>query len=197
MIRALSKKCVPISLLDKVKINLLLSLKNFRHRARKRVSQVDLQENATEQKRNTRQQEVTLLASSDSSDLDYWWEPDPVDPNEDWYVLGTNLYGTISSHPEVNSAHNQLKHFLDNLEMELLRLMHGLCKKDTCVIPKVDKVLATSLQKLSKDPRLDFGPIGQDGSMDSNSHHQLHWGYENPPTSLLQWDQPITTWSNI
>jgi hypothetical protein len=30
--------------------------------------------------------------------------------------------------------------------------MHGLCKKDTHVIPKIDNKLATSLQKLSKDP---------------------------------------------
>ncbi len=36
--------------------------------------------------------------------------------------------------------------------MEFLRVMHGLCKKDTHVIPKIDNKLATSLQKLSKDP---------------------------------------------
>ncbi len=92
------------------------------------------------------------MALSDSSDLDYWQEPDPVNPNEDWYGLGTDLYDTISSYLEVSSTHNQLKHFLDNLEMEFLRVMHGLRKKDTRVIPKIDNKLATSLQKLSEDP---------------------------------------------
>ncbi len=75
-----------------------------------------------------------------------------VNPNEDWYGLGMDLYETISSHPEVNSAHNWLKHFLDNLEMEFLFIMHGLCKKDTRVIPKIDDKLVTSMQKLREGP---------------------------------------------
>jgi hypothetical protein len=92
------------------------------------------------------------LALSGSLDLDYWQELDPVDPNEDWYGLGMDLYDTISSNPEVNSAHNRLEHFLDNLEMKFLHIMHGLCKKDTRVMPKIDNRLATSLQKLSEEP---------------------------------------------
>ncbi len=128
MVRALSNKFVPIPLLNKVEINLLLSLKEFRHQACKCAGQVDLWENTSEQRWNTRLRDKNILVSSDSSNLDYWQEPDPVDPNEDWYGLGTDLYDTISSHPEVNSAHNWLEHFLDNLEMEFLRVIHGLCK---------------------------------------------------------------------
>ncbi len=108
MVRALSNKYVPVPSLNKVEINLLLSLKDFCHQARKRAGQVDLWENATEQRRYTRQRETTLSALSDSSNLNYWQEPDLVDPNEDLYGLGTNLYDTILSHLEVNSTHNQL-----------------------------------------------------------------------------------------
>jgi hypothetical protein len=36
--------------------------------------------------------------------------------------------------------------------MEFLCVMHGLRKKDTRVIPKIDDKLATSLQILSEDP---------------------------------------------
>ncbi len=152
MVRALLNKYVPIPLLNEVKGDLLLSLKDFHHQAHKRVGQVNLWEKATEQRWNTRQRNTTLSALSDPSDVDYWQEPDPVDPIEDWYWLRTNLYDTISSHPEVNSSHNQLKHFFDNLEMEFFCVMHGLCKKDTHTIPKIDRALATSLQQLSEDP---------------------------------------------
>jgi hypothetical protein len=106
-----------------------------------------------EPRRNTRQRyTIPLSALSDSSDLDLWQEPDPVNLDEDWYGLRTDLYDTISLHPEVDSGHNHLEHFLDNLKMNFLRVMHDLCKKDTRIIPERDHALVTLLQQLSEDP---------------------------------------------
>jgi hypothetical protein len=42
MVRALSNKYVPVPSLDKVEVNLLLSLRDFCHHARKRTAQVHL-----------------------------------------------------------------------------------------------------------------------------------------------------------
>jgi hypothetical protein len=87
MVRALSNKYVPILLFNEVEVDLLLSLKDFCHWACKRAGQVNLQEKASEQRRNTRQRDIILSALSDSSDINYWQELDPADPNEDWHGL--------------------------------------------------------------------------------------------------------------
>ncbi len=92
------------------------------------------------------------MPSSDPSDLDSWQELDNVATKVSQYGLRTDLYDTISMHLAVDSGHILLEHFLDNLEMEFVRIINGLQKKDTCIIPKCNRKLATSLRLLSKDP---------------------------------------------
>jgi hypothetical protein len=135
MVRALSNKYIPAFTIDKVEIDLLQSLKDFCHCTRKRAGDVRLRKN----------QPRTTHYLDDSSNLNKWHKVEQVEvtkESNECYGLGSSLYDTITAHPEVNSGHNRLEHFLDKLEMELVGIISSLIKNDTRNIPKQDQDLA-------------------------------------------------------
>jgi hypothetical protein len=80
--------------------------------------------------------------NSTTSNDDSWHEPPIPDEDKDnRYGLGTNLYDTIYPHPEIESDHNRLEHFLDKLEFEFINIINKLCKNDTRTNPDNNKPL--------------------------------------------------------
>jgi hypothetical protein len=73
MVRALSNKYVPVPLLEEVEINLLQSLKDFRHHARKRVAAINLRKMRTNipQPEGQPTQRTTTSDSSTASNMIY------------------------------------------------------------------------------------------------------------------------------
>jgi hypothetical protein len=118
------------------------------------------------------------------SDQDWWQEAEQAKPDQVWYGLGTDLYDTISAHPEVDSNHTRLDTFLDKLEMEFVRIMGNLHKEDRCNIPETDHNLAQSLRALAKDPDWSLVQSGKTGQwipirvldfiMDMEAHLQCY-----------------------
>ena len=96
-------------------MDFLWSLKDFRHRARKQAIAVTLGD-TNPQPKEQQTQCTTNTNTSTTSSNDSWHEPPiPAEDNNDQYGLGTNLYDTIYPHPEIESDHNRLEHFLDKL----------------------------------------------------------------------------------
>ncbi len=65
--------------------------------------------------------------SDDASNIDSWHKGEQnkeSDPN--WYGLGSDLYDTISTFPEVDSGKKRPEHFLDKLEMEFVNSIKAL-----------------------------------------------------------------------
>jgi len=133
MVRSLSNKYVPVPSLDEIEIDLQASLKDFRHRCRKRAAAIALREHTDPPSSQLQTPPMEASQSTERSDADSWREPVQPDPplDEDRWGFGTNLYDTISAHPEVPSNHNRLEHFLDKLENEFATVLRSLRKKDT------------------------------------------------------------------
>jgi hypothetical protein len=128
MVRSLSNKYVPTPLLDKVEIDLLQSLKDFRHRVRKCAATVKLRKGTIDAyTKHLLSPMRTARPSDNASDISSWHkaeQPEESDPNR--YGLDSDLYDAISALLEVNSGKKQLEHFLDKLEMEFVNSIKAL-----------------------------------------------------------------------
>jgi hypothetical protein len=98
MVKSLSNKYVPTPSLDKVEIDILQSLKDFRHRVHEHTAMRKLHKGSI--KAPTRH-----CPSDDASNINSWHKAEqPGESDTDWYSLGSNLYGTISAFLEVDSG---------------------------------------------------------------------------------------------
>jgi hypothetical protein len=79
MVRFLSNKYVPTSSLDEIENDLLLSLKDFHHRARKRAAAVTLHKRAPS---NNPQNNPMTSQLTDVFDIDSWHEAQLADPDD-------------------------------------------------------------------------------------------------------------------
>jgi hypothetical protein len=154
MVRSLSNKYVPTPSLDKVEINLLQGLKDFRHWVRKRAAAVKLCKGMVNAPARCPVGPIQVARpSNDMSDINSWHEAkESKESNPDWYGFGSNLYDTISAFLEADSAKKQLQHFLDKLEMEIVNSIKALRKEDTRSIPECNYVLLERLRALAEDP---------------------------------------------
>jgi hypothetical protein len=104
LVRDLSNKYVPMPLLDEIEIDLLQSLKDFHHQARKRAAKVHLREKSSHiPPQNT----SDISPPSSDTNADSWQEPDckATEDNDHFRGFDTDLYDKISSNPEVASQH--------------------------------------------------------------------------------------------
>jgi hypothetical protein len=100
----------PCTIARRNEIGLLHSLKDFRQLAHKRAAAVK-------------------LCETPKSNADSWHEAEQLDDDDqDCYGLGSDLYDTISAHPDINSRHRHFESFLDKLEMEFVNIMKSLLK---------------------------------------------------------------------
>jgi hypothetical protein len=154
MVRSLSNKYVPMPSLDKVEIDLLQGLKDFRHRVRKRAAAVKLRKGTVDAPARCPLGPIQVARpSDDTSDIHSWHEAEePKESDPDWYGLGSDLYDTIFAFPEADSGKKQLEHFLDKLEMEFVNSIKALRKEGTRSIPEHNHVLLERLRVLAEDP---------------------------------------------
>ena len=98
MVRSLSNKYVPVSLLDKIGINLQNSLKDFCHCCRKRAMAVNLRECSDPP--SAWLQAPTNSQSTEWSDINEWHDTHQLEPtDDDHYGFGTDLYDKITARP--------------------------------------------------------------------------------------------------
>jgi len=80
MVRSLSNKYVPVPSLDEIEIDLQASLKDFRHRCRKRAAAVALREHTDPPSSQLQTTPTEASQSTERSDADSWREPVQPDP---------------------------------------------------------------------------------------------------------------------
>ncbi len=127
LVRDLSNKYVPTPSLDEIEIDLLQSLKDFCHRARKQAAKVHLREKSSHvPPQNT----SDISPPSSDTNTDSWQEPDcgATEDNDHFWGFDTDLYGKILSNPEVASQHKWFEGFLDKLELDLMNSITSLRK---------------------------------------------------------------------
>jgi hypothetical protein len=154
MVKSLSNKYIPMLSLDKVEIDLLQGLKDFRHRVRKRAAAAKLRKGTVDAPARHPLGPIQVSRpSDDTSDINSWHEAEePEESDPDRYGLSSDLYDTISAFPGADSGKKQLEHFLDKLEMEFVNSIKALHKEDTRSIPEHNHVLSEHLDALAEDP---------------------------------------------